>query len=229
MSEGATGFTGLPGLPGAPAGPHRDLAAALVGVIQAALLATMIAVPAALWSRLPPRLADHWNFAGTANGSAPRLATFLALGVIAVPGTALFAAGWLTGRRRGRPARRRAGRTAAGTAAGLTAIGVFLTAMATGSVLLVSVATRGVCVSYGVLGLRLTRIPLSRIASAVAVDLRSFSFGYRGSLLVFGSAAVILRRGPALRLTLRDGKTFVVTVDDAATAAALLGDLIAAA
>jgi hypothetical protein len=32
-----------------------------------------------------------------------------------------------------------------------------------------------------------------------------------------------------LRLTLRDGKTFLVTVDDAATGAALLNDLIAAA
>ena len=93
----------------------------------------------------------------------------------------------------------------------------------------VTVATRGVSVSYGLPGLRLTRIPLSRIASAAAVELRSFSFGYRGSLLLFGSAAVILRRGQALRLTLRDGKTFVITVDDAATGAALLNDLIAAA
>jgi hypothetical protein len=47
-----------------------------------------------------------------------------------------------------------------------------------------------------------------------------------GLLLVFGAAAVVLRRGPALRLTLRDGKTFLVTVDDAATGAALLNDLI---
>jgi hypothetical protein len=346
MSDGTTGMTGQPGLPGPAATPHRGLAAALVGVLQAALLATMVAVPAALWSRLPPRLADHWTLDGTANGSAPRLVTFLALGVIAVPGTALFLAGWFAGRRGGRVGRLRPGRTAAGTAAGLTDLGVFLTAMATGSVLLVSVsnlgggglrshsvgpgavpllvggsalvtafaglvvrrfggfgspdseaplaslglrageravwsgraraawalpagallivagaltgvlarqwdpavvlliagammlgftsvrvtvAVRGVSVGYGVLGLRLTRIPLSRIASAAAVDLRSFSFGYRGSLVLFGSAAAILRRGPALRLTLRDGKTFIVTVDDAETAAALLNDLITAA
>lgn len=38
-----------------------------------------------------------------------------------------------------------------------------------------------------------------------------------------------LRRGPALSLTLRDRKAFIVTVDDAATGAALLNDLIAAA
>jgi hypothetical protein len=343
MSDGTAGITGLPG---APAAPHRGLAAALVGVMEAALLATMVAVPAALWSRLPRRLADHWTLAGTANGSAPRLVTFLALGVIAVPGTALFLAGWFAGRRGERAGRLQPGRAVAATAVGLTAIGVFLTAIATGTVLLVSVvnlggrglrsasvgpgampllvggaalvtafaglvlrryggfgasdggatlaslglrageravwsgraravwalpagaalvaagvltlvlarwwdpalvllmagvlmfgftsvrvtvATRGVSVAYGVLGLRLTRIPLSRIASAAAVELRSFSFGYRGSLLMFGSAAAILRRGPALRLTLRDGKTFIVTVDDAATGAALLNDLIAAA
>ena len=91
----------------------------------------------------------------------------------------------------------------------------------------VTVAARGVTVGYGVLGLRLTRIPLRRIASAEAVERTGLSFRYTGSLLVFGAAAVVLRRGPALRLTLRDGKTFLVTVDDAATGAALLNDLIA--
>ena len=353
MSDGATGVTGLPGMSGAsgaPGTPHRGAAAAIVCGVEAALLATMVTVPAVLWSRLPARLADHFTLAGTANGNLPRLVTFLALGVMAVPGTALFLAGSLAGRLGGSGGRPRPGRTPPVTgvgmmAVGLMAVGLFLTAMATGSVLLVSVvnlghgglrsdsvgpgampllvggsalvaafaalvlrryggfgtadgeappvrlglrageravwsgrararlalpagvllvaagaltgalathwditfvlvltgaatlcftsvrvtvAARGVSVGYGVLGLRLTRFRLSRIAAADAVELRSFSFGYRGSLLVFGSAAVILRRGPALRLTLRDGKTFVVTVDDAATGAALLNDLIAA-
>ena len=93
----------------------------------------------------------------------------------------------------------------------------------------VRVAARGVTVGYGALGLRLTRIPLRRIASAEAVERTPFSFGYRDSLTLFGAAAVLVRPGPALRLTLRDGKTFLVTVDDAATGAALLNDLIAAA
>jgi hypothetical protein len=92
----------------------------------------------------------------------------------------------------------------------------------------VTVATRGVTVGYGPLGLRLTRIPLRRIASAVALEQAPFSFGYRGNLFMIGAAAVIVRRGPALRLTLGDGKTFLVTVDDAATGAALLNDLIKA-
>jgi len=105
MSDGAAGFSGLPDMSGASGAPHRGAAVALVGVIQAALLATMVAVPATLWSRLPPRLADHWTFAGTANGSMPRPVTLAALGAIAVPGTLLVVAGWFAGRRRGRGGR----------------------------------------------------------------------------------------------------------------------------
>jgi hypothetical protein len=108
----------------------------------------------------------------------------------------------------------------------LLAVGVLLLQFVT---VRVRVAARGVTVGYGPLGLRLTRIPLQRIASAEAVERKQFAFGYRGSLLLYGAAAVIVRPGPALRVTLRDGKTFLVTVGDAATGAALLNDLIAAA
>jgi hypothetical protein len=95
----------------------------------------------------------------------------------------------------------------------------------------VTVAVRGVTVRYGMLRLRLTRIPLHRIASAETVERDAFGFGFPlpGHMLVFGSSSLVLRSGPALLLTLRDGKTFTVTVDDAATGAALLNDLIAAA
>jgi hypothetical protein len=93
----------------------------------------------------------------------------------------------------------------------------------------VTVAARGVTVGYGVLGLRLTRIALRRIAFAEAVEREKSILPYAGSLLAFGDVSVVLRSGPALRLTLRDGKTFLVTVDDAATGAALLNDLIAGA
>jgi hypothetical protein len=91
----------------------------------------------------------------------------------------------------------------------------------------VTVAARGFTVGYGVLGLRLTRIPLRRIAFAEAVEQEKAILPYKG--LVVGNVSVVLRGGPALRLTLRDGKTFLVTVDDAATGAALLNDLIAGA
>jgi hypothetical protein len=46
---------------------------------------------------------------------------------------------------------------------------------------------------------------------------------YRGWVLALVCGAL----PAALLLTLRDGKTFLVTVDDAATGAALLNDLIA--
>jgi hypothetical protein len=61
----------------------------------------------------------------------------------------------------------------------------------------VRVAARGVTVAYGVLGLRLTRIPLQRISGAEAVRRTTPSFGYRGSLLVSGSAAVVRAAGPS--------------------------------
>jgi hypothetical protein len=337
--NGAGGTTGLsgPGAAGASGGPRRRWIVALVcGVVPVALLAATVAVPAALWSRLPARVADHWALDGTANATAPRLVPFVLLGVIALVGAAAV---WLGSAGYG-------GRTTAGAGAGLVAIGLFMMATGTGSVIMVAaanlgggsvrsasvgagvlpgllagpallaavsgyllrrygglgaadggsprptlglrageraiwtgrararralpsavllmaagvllavltaqwpvtvavlvtgvfllgftsvrvtVAARGVTVGYGLLGLRLTRIPLRRIASAAAVERSGFSFGYRGSLLVFGTAAVVLRPGTALRLTLRDGKSFLVTVDDAATGAALLNDLITGA
>ena len=356
VHEAAGGVTGRPGRSGASGArvPRRGWIVALVcGVLPAALVAVIVAVPAALWSRLPGRVADHWTLAGTANGTAPRLVSFAVLGLIAVLGATLGCSGLVTARKRtprpgsaagGSSAARR--RQAAGGAVGLILIGLFLMAISAASVVLVAVANlgggdsrsasvsaaapvaivggplllvafagyvlrrygglgapddgaprsslglrageravwtgrarapwawpaagllvaggalagavaaqwgaavpllaagvlmlgftavrvtvaaRGVTVGYGPLGLRLTRIPLRRIASATAVERTGFSFGYRGGLLVFGAAAVAVRRGPALRLTLRDGKTFLVTVDDAATGAALLNDLIAAA
>lgn len=40
-----------------------------------------------------------------------------------------------------------------------------------------------------------------------------------------GRAAVVLRRGPAVRLDLGDGRTFLVTVDDPENGAGVLNDL----
>jgi hypothetical protein len=342
VNGGATGAVEPPCAAGPPSvrgRPGRNRAAVVACLaLQAALLASAVAVPAALWSRLPGRVADHWTLSGTADGTMPRLLAFGLLGGIAVVGTGVAWGGLAAGRRRapaGPPAmmmammaigllltaagaasvilvavanlgngpgsasvgpgaqlglaggpvllaagaayllRRHGGvgaaddgasRASLGLRAGERAVwtgraraswawpaGVLLAAagisvaVATaawvlGAVLTlvglltlcftsvrVTVAARGLTVGYGVLGLRLTRIPLRRIASSAVVQRTAFSFGYRGSLLVFGSAAVALRRGPALRLTLLDGKTFLVTVDDAATGAALLNDLVAAA
>ena len=329
MNADANGLSGMSGALGSPSGPRRGWVTALVCcVLPAALVAAMIAVPAALWARLPGQVADHWTAAGTANGTAPRLTAFLVLGLVAIPGVGLVIGGWAA-TRRGAPPRARAAGTKGLNWAAMIPLGLFIMAVSASAVIMmavanlgggglrsasvgpaslvgtlggpgavdhdtprsslglrageraawsgrararwvwpaglllvaagvlvavmaarwtpavvllvvgvlllgftsvrVRVATRGVTVGYGALGLRLTRIPLQRIASAEAVERGSFAFGYRGSLALFGAAAVIVRPGPALRLTLRDGKTFLVTVDDAATGAALLNDLIAAA
>jgi hypothetical protein len=329
-----------------PGGPRRGWVVALVCVaLPGALLAAGVAVPATLWSRLPSRVTDHWTLAGTANGTAPRLVPFVTLGVLAIVGIGLIAFGWAAPRKAGLARGRAAGGAPATAGAALIAVGLFLMAVETASVMMVTVvnlgggglrsasvgpaglvgpfggaallaafggyllrrygglgatddgepraslglrageravwtgrarsrwawpaavllivvgvivgaaaaqwtpaivllvigvttlaftsvrvtvAARGITVGYGPLGLRLTRIPLRRIASAVALEQASFSFGYRGNLFMLGAAAVVVRRGPALRLTLGDGKTFLVTVDDAATGAALLNDLIKA-
>lgn len=74
------------------------------------------------------------------------------------------------------------------------------------------------------------RISLDRIASAEAIDVRPLQWGgwgYRGSLRLFQRAAWILRGGPGLRLDLRDGKVFIVTVDDPEEAAAVVNGLLA--
>lgn len=83
----------------------------------------------------------------------------------------------------------------------------------------------GLTVRYGFLGWPGTFVPLSRIATAQAIDVRPSEWGgwgYRGNLTLMNRAAVVLRAGPGLRLDLHDGKVFVVTIDDPDTPARLL-------
>lgn len=84
----------------------------------------------------------------------------------------------------------------------------------------------GVATRFGPLAWPVVRIPLGRIVHAEALEVAPRSWGYRGSVRLFGAAAVIIRRGAALHLVLEANKTFLVTVDDASTAAALVNDEI---
>jgi hypothetical protein len=73
-------------------------------------------------------------------------------------------------------------------------------------------------------------IALDRIESAEAIDVRPLSWGgwgYRGSLKLMQRAALVLRAGPGLKLNLRNGSVFVVTVDGAEDAAAVVNGLLA--
>ena len=83
----------------------------------------------------------------------------------------------------------------------------------------------GLQVRYGFLGWPRTSVPLRRIATAQAIDIRPSEWGgwgYRGSLTLMKRAAVVLRAGPGIRLDLHDGKVFVVTIDDPDIPARLL-------
>jgi hypothetical protein len=94
----------------------------------------------------------------------------------------------------------------------------------------VTVDARGLQIRYGVLPRPVTSVPLDDIRRAERIDLAPLQWGgwgYRGSRKAFGRAAVVLRGGDAIKLQLTDGGEFAVTVDDAATGAALLADLLA--
>jgi hypothetical protein len=75
-------------------------------------------------------------------------------------------------------------------------------------------------------------VDLDRIAAARSVDVRPMKWGgwgYRGSLRLAKRAAWVVRAGDGLQLDLAGGRLFVVTVDDAERAAAVVNGLRAAA
>ncbi len=97
------------------------------------------------------------------------------------------------------------------------------------SVLRVTVDRRGLSIRYGHLGLVHQSISLEKVDSARALDIRPMDhggWGYRGSLFLLGKAALVVRRGEGIEVTLRAGRKFLVTVDDAQTGAALLNGLV---
>ena len=93
------------------------------------------------------------------------------------------------------------------------------------STILVTADDTGLVVAYGPWRWPRTTIPIGRIERADAIDGRPLAWGgwgYRGSLRLIGRAAVVLRAGPGVRLTLTDRNLFVVTVDEPEMAAARL-------
>jgi hypothetical protein len=93
------------------------------------------------------------------------------------------------------------------------------------STIQVTVDATGVTVRYGHGGWVRQRIDMERVGSASVTQLGAFSpygWGYRGSLKLLKRAAVVVRAGTGLRLDLRDGRRFVVTVDDAQSASHLI-------
>lgn len=105
-----------------------------------------------------------------------------------------------------------------------------LAALATAAVseIVVTVDGRGLTVAFGPLGWPRKRVALERIAASEAVTVDPLAYGgwgYRKVPRRPGATAIVLRGGEALRVVRDDGRELFVTVDDAATAAALLDRL----
>ncbi|MEU5640240.1 DUF1648 domain-containing protein [Streptomyces milbemycinicus] len=91
----------------------------------------------------------------------------------------------------------------------------------------VTVDRRGLTVSPPVVRWPRLRVPLGRIEEATSRQVSAYDdFGGWGYRIRTGRSGLVLRSGDALCLRLTTGKEFVVTVDDARTAAALLNTLI---
>lgn len=83
----------------------------------------------------------------------------------------------------------------------------------------------GLQVKYGPLPWPKTFIGVDRIKVASVADIRPSEWGgwgYRGSIMMMNQAAVVHRAGPGIRLDLKNGKVFAVTVDEPEVGVALL-------
>jgi hypothetical protein len=92
------------------------------------------------------------------------------------------------------------------------------------------VVSRSGFTARGLFGLPVLRVPLAEVESARVVPVAAMSeFGGWGLRFGGGRIGVILHSGEAVEVTRTRGRAIVVTVDDAETAAALLGGFVARA
>ncbi|WP_329540485.1 DUF1648 domain-containing protein [Streptomyces sp. NBC_01358] len=90
----------------------------------------------------------------------------------------------------------------------------------------VAVDRRGITVS-GMLPWPRVRVPLDRIETAASRDIKPLTeYGGWGYRIRPGRTGIMIRSGEGIVARLADGRDFAVTVDDSATAAALLNTLI---
>lgn len=92
----------------------------------------------------------------------------------------------------------------------------------------VAVGPAGLRVRFGPLGWPGVRVPLDSITGVELEDVEPLSYGGWGYRILPGVRAVVIRRGEALRVTRSGRPDLIVTVDDAATAAAVLAAHVAA-
>ena len=115
-----------------------------------------------------------------------------------------------------------------GIAALLTAVALLLIALlATTVVFRVRVDARGLSVR-SIVGVPRFRVAPQEVGSVAVVDARSLGVAGSWGIRVFpGRVTIVMRSTTGIRVTRRDGRLFFVTVDDAATGAALLEALAA--
>lgn len=115
---------------------------------------------------------------------------------------------------------------AGGWVVALVAVAVALALAATASYR-VSVTPEGFA-ARALLGRPRVDIPVAEVASVRAIDVSPFGdFGGWGwRISVDGRTGIVTRRGPAIEVSRRDRKPFLVTVDGAEEAAALLQDYV---
>lgn len=76
-------------------------------------------------------------------------------------------------------------------------------------------------------GLVRMRVPVEDVEAVATTEVRGLAqYGGFGVRMVPGATAVVLRSGPALEVTRVGGRRFVVTMDDAETAAAVLAAVV---
>ena len=117
-----------------------------------------------------------------------------------------------------------------GIAAILTTVSLLLIALlATTVAFHVCVDARGISVR-SMLGVPRFRVALQEVGSVAVVDARSLGVaGSWGIRVLPGRVTIVMRSTTGIRVTRRDGRMLFVTVDDAATGAALLEALAARA
>jgi hypothetical protein len=89
-----------------------------------------------------------------------------------------------------------------------------------------TVDARGLTVAFGPFGWPRQHVPLEDVSSAEAIEVDPMKTGGWGIRFPRGGGlAVVVRGGDGIRVVRRDGRQLIVTLPDAATAAALLNDL----
>ncbi len=70
--------------------------------------------------------------------------------------------------------------------------------------------------------MRIARKDIESVTAETIDPLKWGGYGYRGGMHLFKRAAIVLRKGDALRLKLKNGRTLLVTVDGAREAVEVL-------